>query len=63
MSVGICLAFEWWATERYFVENERQEGSVPVDLLCRHDGVVIVRGFVGSLVYRWSASEISKGCC
>jgi hypothetical protein len=24
--VGICLAFEWWATERYFVENERQLG-------------------------------------
>ncbi len=63
MFVGICLAFEWWAAERYFVENERQEGSVPADLLCRHDGAVIVRGFVGSLVYRWSASEISEGCC
>ncbi len=36
---------------------------MPADLLCRHDGAVIVRGFVGSLVYRWSASEISKGCC
>ncbi len=33
------------------------------DLLSVHDGAVIVRGFFGSLVYCWSASEISEGCC
>ncbi len=48
MSVGIRLAFEWWAAERYFVENERQEGSVPADLLCRHDGAVIVKNSLGA---------------
>ncbi len=42
MSVGICLAFDWWAAERYFVENERQEGSMLTDLLCRHDGVLLL---------------------
>jgi hypothetical protein len=36
---------------------------VPADLLCGHDGVVIVRGFVASLVYCWSASAISEGGC
>jgi hypothetical protein len=36
---------------------------VPADLLCGHDGAVIVRRFVASLVYCWSASEISEGCC
>ncbi|CAK9225381.1 unnamed protein product [Sphagnum troendelagicum] len=60
---GDLFAFELWLAERYFVENERQEGSMPADLLCGRDGVVIVRGFVASLVYCWSASEISKGCC
>ncbi len=32
------------------------------DLLSVHDGAVIVRGLFGSLVYYWSASEISEGC-
>jgi len=36
---------------------------VPADRLCGHDGAVIVRGFVVSLVYCWSASVISKGGC
>ncbi len=36
---------------------------MPADWVCGHDGVVIVRGFVVSLVYCWSASEISEGCC
>ena len=60
---GDLFASELWSAERYFVENERQEGSVSADLLCGHDGAVIVGGFVASLVYCWSASEISKGCC
>ncbi len=33
------------------------------NLLCGHDGVVIVRGFVASLVYYWSVSAISEGGC
>jgi hypothetical protein len=35
---------------------------VPADMLCVHDGAVIVRRFVASLVYCWSAFEISEGC-
>jgi hypothetical protein len=46
-----------------FMQNERQEGSVPANLLCGCDGVVCVRGFVVSLVCCWAASEISEGCC
>ncbi|CAM6057377.1 unnamed protein product [Sphagnum tenellum] len=38
---GDLFAFELWATERYFVEDEKQEGSVPADLRCGHDGAVI----------------------
>jgi hypothetical protein len=60
---GDLFAFELWSAERYLAKNERQEGSVSVDLLCGHDGAVIVGGFVASLVYYWSASEISEGCC
>ncbi len=36
---------------------------MPTNLLCGHDGVVIVRGFVASLVYYWSASVILEGGC
>jgi len=36
---------------------------VPADLLCGHDGAVIVRGFIVSSVYYWSASAISEGGC
>jgi hypothetical protein len=36
---------------------------VPADMLCGHDGAVIVRGFVASLVYYWSASTIPEGGC
>jgi hypothetical protein len=51
---GMCLcgdlfASELWSVEHYFVENERQEGFVSVDLLCGHDGAVIVGGFVCEL--------------
>jgi hypothetical protein len=60
---GDLFAYELWSAECYFVENERQEGFVFVDLLCGHDGAVIVGGFVASLVYCWSTSEISEGCC
>ncbi len=43
----MCLCGDWftselWSAERYFVENERQEGSVSADLLCGHDGAIIV---------------------
>ncbi len=59
---GDLFASELWSAECYFVENERQEGSVSADLLCGHDGDVIVGGFVASLVYYWSVFEISEGC-
>ncbi len=62
-SVGIRLHPSCGQQSVAFMQNERQEGSVPADLLCGRDGVVYVRGFVVSLVCCWAASEISKGCC
>jgi hypothetical protein len=62
-SVGIRLHLSCGQQNVAFMQNERQEGSVPADLLCGRDGVVCVRGFVVSLVCCWVASEISEGCC
>ncbi len=49
---GDLFAFELWSAECYFVENERQEGSVPADLLCGHDGVVRIRCELGLVLVR-----------
>jgi hypothetical protein len=62
-SMGICLHLSYGQQSVAFMQNERQEGSMPADLLCGRDGVVCVRGFVVSLVCCWAASEISEGCC
>ncbi len=33
---------------------------MPANMLCGHDGAVIVKGFVASLVYCWFASESQR---
>jgi hypothetical protein len=50
-SVGIRLHPSCGQQSVAFMQNERQEGSVPADLLCGRDGVVCVGGFVVSLVF------------
>jgi hypothetical protein len=61
--VGIRLHTSCGQQSVAFMQNERQEGYVPADLLCGRDGVVCVRRFVVSFVCCWAASEISEGCC
>jgi len=63
VSVGICLHLSCGQQNVILWRMRGRRGSVLADLLRGHDGAVIVRGFVASLVYCWSASAISEGGC